>query len=69
MAVHREQLLVCKFVVGVRWDLIGIHEHVQFIHFPCVKPFDNTISVSTFTLSAAVGILCQAVWLGCAKGR
>jgi len=43
MAVQRVQLLVFKFVVGVQWDLIEIHAHVQFVLSPCVKPFDNVI--------------------------
>lgn len=58
VAAHREQLLVCNFVVVVQWDLIDLHECVQFVHSPCVKPFDNAISESAFTLSAAVGIFC-----------
>ena len=56
MAVQREQLLVCKFVVGVQWDLFEILAHIQCVHFPCVKPFDNVISVTGFMSSAAVYI-------------
>lgn len=43
MAVHRD-LVVCKFVVGVEWDLIETHAHVQFVLSPCVKSFDNVFS-------------------------
>jgi len=57
MAVNREQLLLCKFVVGLQWDLIEIHAHVQFVHSPCVKPFDNVISVTAFMSSATVYIV------------
>jgi hypothetical protein len=58
MAIQREQQLVCKFVVGVQWDLIEIHAHGQFVHSPCVKPFDYVISVTAFMSSAAVYVFC-----------